>query len=178
MHSALHNTLRRALWTLAALLLTFGAASAALADDTETAQEEEQDCGDAVQACDTASVFDAYSQMRQGCREYRQCRNQCSAEKSACKSAARSQKRNCDTACKGKSGSARRACKAQCKNDKKTARADCKNAKKRCKNQCKSDFKTGSCVAARNNFWKSFTGAAQQCAPEVSRQCKDAFPKK
>ena len=157
---------------LGALVIPVGA------EDETTPVEDEQSCGEAIKACNTKPVSEAYGEMRAACNEFRHCKQSCGLEKSQCGTAAKLAKQDCNESCKGKSGKDKKECKRACNDAKRDAKRACRDAKKSCNQTCRNDFQQTDCVKARAKFWGELTETAKNCAADIGDKCQDAFPKK
>jgi hypothetical protein len=170
---------RRILGSFSALALAAVVIPVGAEEDAEgTPEEQEHSCVDAVESCDIEAVGEAYSEMRQKCNAFRQCKRGCDAEKKDCKHAAKVAKRDCNDVCKSKSGKEKRDCKQACNDEKKDAKAACRKAKRDCNNTCRKELKDTACVKARNEFWTTLGAEAKSCLTGVSESCEAPFPKK
>ena len=144
--------------------------------------KEDKACGDAAStlkkvSADKASkglstVARTFGEMRNACKAFRGCAQDCRSDKRDCRRAARSDELACKAECAKKRGGKKRRCKRDCRKKKRSARRECRHEKAECKAVCRDKFDRKSCAKARRAFWNSVHSAQRQAANKKGARAK------
>ncbi len=160
----------RSLFLLVTICSSF-VGSSARADDvseecSETMQEIAKECGEGAQE-EVPGMMSAFGAMRKECKEFRECKQDCVADKKDCKGDAREELRECKAKCKTKPQGQRSECRKACRREMKSDKRECAEAKRKCHKTCKGKQRK-ECKEAKNAFWDGIWNAFESCAGAIA----------